>query len=70
MKTIANVASLDEVQRIRIVLGSAGIEVFVPDEMTAGLTPHHFAHPHGVRVQVADEEERRAREVLEESLSD
>lgn len=67
MKTIANVISLDEAQRIRIILGSAGIDIFIPDEIMAGLYPHHFEGASGVRVQVAEEDEEVAREILREA---
>lgn len=65
MKTVANFASLQEAQALKLTLGSAGIEAFIPDEVTAGVMPHHFMNRSGVRVQVAEEDETVAREIIE-----
>jgi hypothetical protein len=64
MKTIANFASLQEAQALKLTLGSVGIEAFIPDETTAGVMPHHFMNRTGVRVQVAEEDEAAARELI------
>lgn len=66
MKTIANLFSVQEVDNLRILLGSADIEIFVPDDVSATLLPHHFMTKTGIRVQVNDEDEALAREVIEE----
>ena len=66
MIDVANVMTIQEAQNIKMQLGSCGIEAFIPDEVSAVLTPHHFMTPTGVRVQVADEDEEAAREVLAE----
>ena len=67
MKTIANLFSVQEVDNLRILLGSAGIEIFVPDEVTASILPHTFMTKTGIRVQINDDDEALAREVIEES---
>jgi len=66
MKTIANLFSVQEVDHLRILLGSAGIEIFVPDEVTSTLLPHTFMTKAGIRVQVSEEDEALAREVIAE----
>lgn len=66
MKTIANVYSTSEVDALRILLGSAGIDIFVPDEVSATLLPHHFMTRTGIRVQVNDEDEAAALQVIGE----
>lgn len=55
MITIANCSDLNEANRLRMALESAGISVFIPDEMTASAAPHHFLTGSGVRLQVAGE---------------
>ena len=64
MKDVANFGSIQEAQNLKMQLGACGIEAFIPDEVSAVLTPHHFMTPTGVRVQVADEDEEAALEVL------
>ncbi len=64
MITIANCNDLTEAQRLKMALESAGIPSFIPDEMTAGIAPYHFLSPSGVRLQVAEENEVEAREIL------
>lgn len=66
MKDVANVMTIQEAQNIKMQLGSCGIEAFIPDEVSAVVAPHHFMTPTGVRVQVADEDEEAALEVLKE----
>ena len=66
MTTVARVASLPEIHSIRIALGAAGIEVFVPDETGVFILPSlFFADRNAIRIQVRDEDAERAREILE-----
>ena len=58
-------------QRIKLKLASVGIEVFLPDELGAAMTPHHmFGTESGVRVQVEDKDEELARKVLDEGFDE
>ncbi len=66
MKTVANLGSIQEAQRLKFLLGSFGIEAFIPDEISAGLTPFTFMGRVGVRLQVSDDDEEEARRILEE----
>ena len=68
MKTVANLGSIYAAQALKLKLGSAGIEAFIPDEMSAGLAPHHFMNPSGVRLQVADADEEQARKIIEDGF--
>ncbi len=63
MITIADCGSWQECQLLKSKLESAGIPVFVPDEMSNldGLIMHFG----GIRIQVAEEDEAAARAVLE-----
>jgi hypothetical protein len=66
MATVANCFDLNEALRLKMVLGCAGIESFIPDESTATVVPYQFiGSSGGVRLQVADTEARKARLVLE-----
>ena len=64
MKTIANCYDLMQAQQIKGVLDAAGIPALIPDESVAGIAPHHFLTDSGVRVQVADEHETEAKEII------
>lgn len=39
MKTIARFTTLEEAQIAKLTLWAAGIEAFIPDEMSAGVAP-------------------------------
>ena len=65
MKTVANLGTIQEAQSLKLLLGSAGIEGFIPDEISAGLTPYLFMGKTGVRLQVFDEFEEEARQIIE-----
>ena len=66
MKTVANLGTIQEAQRLKMLLGSAGIEAFIPDEISASLTPYLFMGKTGVRLQVVDDaEEEEARKIIE-----
>jgi hypothetical protein len=64
MVTIANCSGLIEAQRLQMLLRCAGIDAFIPDESSASLTPHYF-FASGVRVQVPEEDLRRAKKIIE-----
>ena len=66
MKTIANFSSLQEAQNLKLHLGSAGIEAFIPDEVSAGVAPHLFMTATGIRVQVSDDDEAEAMRIIED----
>jgi hypothetical protein len=65
MATVANCFDLNEALRLKIALGCAGIESFIPDENTATLAPCFTGSSGGIRLQVANTEARKARLVLE-----
>jgi len=65
MKTVANLGSIYAAQALKLKLGSAGIEAFIPDEMSADLAPPHFMSPSGIRLQVAEADEVEARKIIE-----
>ena len=67
MKTIANCINLDEAQSFKMMLDSAGIPSFLPDEASAGIAPHLFMTSSGVRVQVADENAEEAKSIIQQS---
>jgi len=64
--TIANCFDLGQAQQLKTLLESEGIEAFIPDEFSAGVAPHHFNSPAGVRLQVAAVDEAKARELVKD----
>jgi hypothetical protein len=42
MKTVANCTNLGDAQHFKMVLDASGIPAFIPDELSAGVAPHHF----------------------------
>lgn len=66
MITVANCFDFIEASRFRMALESAGIPVFIPDEMTASIAPHWFLNGSGIRVQVADQYAAEAQRIIEE----
>lgn len=67
MKTVANLGSIQEAQSLKLMLGSFGIEAFIPDEISAGIAPYLFVGQRsGIRLQVPDDDEDEARRLLEE----
>ena len=64
MKTVAACSELAEAQLIRSVLEGHGIEAVIPNEQTAEIAPPYLWGSGGVKVQVADEDEKTARTVL------
>ena len=61
--TITHCFDIVEANRLRMALEAAEIPVFIPDEMTATAAPH-FLGTNGIRVQVPEEFELRARQVV------
>ncbi len=66
MITVAKCIDIIEANRLRMALESAGIAVFMPDEMTASVASHWFLNSGGIRLQVADEHAGAARRVIDE----
>ena len=64
MKTIATFTWLPEADALCMRLGAEGIEAFVPDQHTATANALYGNAIGGIRVQVADEDVERAREIL------
>ena len=71
MITVAECYDIQEAQRLQIALGAAGITSFIPDEFTAQNAPWQFVgSSSGVRLQVADEDATKAREIIYEARDD
>ncbi|HTO02786.1 MAG TPA: DUF2007 domain-containing protein [Opitutus sp.] len=65
MITVATCNTIDEALLLRSVLEGSGIAATVPDELTSQTAPPYmFATPSRVRLQVAEADAPRAREVL------
>jgi hypothetical protein len=62
--TIASFPDVAEAQLAKERLESEGIRAFVIDAQTAGVLPFLTPASGGVRVQVAPQDQQRAREVL------
>jgi hypothetical protein len=68
MTTVAECYDIQEAQHFQIALSAAGIESFIPDEFTAQNAPWQFVGTSsGVRLQVADEDAARARQIIQEA---
>ena len=67
MTTIANCSDVNEALRLKMVLESVDIPSFIPDEMMAGMAPHHFLTCSGVRLQVAEEHAAEAQKIIAEA---
>ena len=66
MTTVADCFDVNEALRLKMILGCAGIESFIPDENAATVVPYHFiGSGRGVRLQVADADARKARLILD-----
>ncbi|MCF6312917.1 MAG: DUF2007 domain-containing protein [Verrucomicrobiales bacterium] len=71
MITVANLASIQQAQNMRMLLGSAGIEAFIPDDYSATITPHFFmGQAGGVRLQVSDQDEEEALQIIEHGFDE
>lgn len=66
MTTIANCPNVNEAMRLQMLLQSAGIPSFIPDENMAAVAPFHFFTSSGVRVQVDDEHAVEAQKIIKE----
>ena len=65
MTTVADCFDVNEALRLKMVLGCAGIDSFIPDENAATVVPYHFiGSGRGVRLQVADADARKAQLIL------
>ena len=62
--TVANCSSIQQAYSFKIALDAVEIESFIPDEISAGLAPHHFTTPAGVRLQVRQEDLEAAQEAI------
>lgn len=65
MKTVASFGKPEEAHLARSMLEGSGISAVVRDEFTVGLNWLYSSAVGGVKVDVADEDLQRAREVLE-----
>lgn len=70
MVTVANLGTIQQAQSLKLLLGSAGIEAFIPDEISAGMTPYLFMGKTGVRLQVTEEDEEEARQIIEHGFDE
>ena len=71
LKTVANLTTIQQAQSLKLLLGSTGIDAFIPDEISAGLMPHIFlGQAGGVRLQVAEEDEEEARQIIEHGFDE
>ena len=70
MVTIANCLNLQEATQLKMLLESAGITAFIPDEASASVAPHHFLTESGVRVQVEEGRAEEARNLIESQKSE
>ena len=65
MITVANCYNIHEALTLQMVLGTADIPSFIPDEATAQNAPYVFLGSEaGVRLQVAEEHASEAREII------
>ena len=68
MRTVAICLNIFQAQRIQMLLDANGIKSFIPDENVAIVAPYLFATKSGVRVQVFEEDETRAKRAISDSL--
>lgn len=66
MTTVANCLTIMEAECVRLLLASRGITATIPDSISAGLLPYHFATKSGVRVQVDDACAEEAKAIIAE----
>lgn len=64
MKTIAAFSKIEDAYLVRSRLEGSGVTAFVRDEFTVAANPLYANAIGGVKVEVADEDYDRAREVL------
>jgi len=68
MKTVANLGTIQQAQSFKLLLGSMGIDAFIPDEVSAGVAPHLFTTRVGIRLQVDDKDEEGAKRIIREEF--
>ena len=70
MISIYTTPNAAEAQQIASMLKAHGIEAFLPDDMVSNIAPHHLIATGGVAVQVAEENAKRARELIQQVQKD
>lgn len=65
MKTVARLSELEDAYLARARLEGSGVRAFIPDEYTQAADGMYMNAIGGVRVQVADEDVPRVREILD-----
>ena len=65
LKTVANLNNLIEAEQWKARLAASGIRAFIPDAVSAGVAPLFFVSKLGVRLQVEEQDEEAAREIIE-----
>lgn len=70
MKTVANLGSMEQAQSLKRRLESAGINAFIPDEISATVAPHFFMTRSGIRLQVEEKDEEEARLILDRGFDE
>lgn len=66
MKTVASLSTVNQAYLLRSWLEANGLECFIPEEMTAGGVLPNEAVFSGVRIQVAEEDVEKAREMIKD----
>lgn len=66
--TVARVDEFEQALLLRSVLEADGLEVFLPDEFTMQNSPHLLFANEGIRVQVLEADEARARAILDSTV--
>jgi hypothetical protein len=64
MITIASCYDIQEARRLQMALAAADIPSFIPDEATAQNLPFFIGSEAGVRLQVAEEQESAAHQII------
>jgi len=66
VRTVARCNDVNQALSIKMILDGNGIDSFIPDENVATVAPYLFATRSGVRVQVKEGDEMRARELIDD----
>lgn len=69
METVGTFSELSQAQMLKSLLESAGIDAFIPDELTAQTAPPYVWATGGVRLQVPTAQAETARRILAEAMS-
>jgi hypothetical protein len=64
MITVKRCATIGQATTLKCLLEGSGIPAFIPDDYCAGIAPYFFATKAGIRIQVSEEDEDRARILL------